>query len=174
MLIIVGVYKKIGNVKNHFADYVKEKLFTKGINKMIIKYHKEFGFNESDILKAQALIEALKNRAFTFSRHCLFELLKESEAEKIGQALKDYKLKWDDVFELQIENDQIIKMGFRLPFNAKDIVFIISKEKYLVTAWLNNKNDLHFTLNHALYAKINLKNRPQESQGGPNRGQARP
>jgi hypothetical protein len=121
---------------------------------MIIKYNKDFGFNNTDILKAQNLIEALKNRPFTFSKHCLFELLKESEAEKIGQALKNYQLKWDDVFELQIDNGQIIKIGFRIAFNTKDIIFIISKEKSIVTAWLNNKNDLHFTLNPAHYARI--------------------
>lgn len=119
----------------------------------MIKYHKILGFKAEDIQKAENLIKSLKNRAFRFSSHCLEELTKESEAESIGKAIISYSLALNDVFELALENGIIEKIGFRIPFKNRDIIFILSKNKVIITAWTNKAEDLHYTLNKNNYSK---------------------
>jgi hypothetical protein len=120
----------------------------------MLKYHKDLGFKRDDVILAQRLIEALKGKPFIFSKHCLIELLKESEAENIGRSIKDYILKWDDVFEVVTSEGRILKIGFRILFNDKDIVFILSNDKTILTAWLNNVKDGHFTLKASNYVRV--------------------
>jgi hypothetical protein len=120
----------------------------------MIKYHKEIGFKREDVILAQVLIDRMKDRQFFFSKHSLRQLREENEAEAIGQRIIGYSLCWDDVFELAIDNGRIEKIGFRIPFKDRDIVFIVNREKIIVTLWTNDKKDVHFTLNVSNYAMI--------------------
>jgi hypothetical protein len=121
----------------------------------MIKYHKSIGFKDSDVIQCKVLLDRLNQRPVKFSSHALTELSQEAEAVTIGQRIKDYTLSFNDVFELAIDSDRIEKIGFRIPFNDKDIVFILSKDKLLITSWLNKKEDIHFTLNKSFYAIVN-------------------
>lgn len=121
----------------------------------MIKYNKDIGFKDSDIIQCKVLIDRLNQSQVKFSFHALQELSLEKEAVTIGQRIKDYTLSFSDVFEIAIDNDRIEKIGFRIGFNEKDIVFIISRDKLLVTVWMNKKEDFHITLNKSFYAIVN-------------------
>lgn len=119
----------------------------------MIKYHKEIGFKAEDKEKALVLIDKLQGFNYSFSRHCLGELRQEAEAEGIGKAILAYSLNFDNVFELALDNGKIEKIGFRIPFKDKDIIFILSRNKTIITAWTNKAEDLHYTLNKNNYAR---------------------
>jgi hypothetical protein len=119
------------------------------------KYHKNIGFKEDHDILTEKLIKSLENRKFTFSRHSIDELRLESEALHIVEAIKGYSLAFCDVFEIVIDNDIIMKLGFRIPLNSQDdIIFIINSAKNIVTLWTNSKEDRHVSLNPNNYSIV--------------------
>lgn len=118
------------------------------------KYHKEIGFLPCHVSDAKGLIADLKWRKIAFSSHALQELGQELEAVKIGRFLLDYDLKFEDIFELAYNAEKLEKLGFRVNLGEKDVIFILSREKRIITLWTNNKEDKHYTLNHANYCKV--------------------
>lgn len=118
------------------------------------KYHKDIGFRPCDIGAVKWLLCDLEYKKMRFSFHALQELAKEKDAVKIGQVLKDYRLNFNDVFEIAEHNGKIEKLGFRVNFGEKDIIFILSSEKTIVTLWINDKFDNHKTLNKSFYCKV--------------------
>jgi hypothetical protein len=115
------------------------------------KYHVKLGFRPCDIGEAKALIASLKYRRVSFSVHALQELGAESEAVNIGRFIKDYFLDFNDVFEIAVFEGKIEKIGFRANFGEKDVIFIINREKKVVTLWTNDLKDNHTSLNPKNY-----------------------
>jgi len=120
----------------------------------MFKYHKEIGFLPCHIGECKILINDLKFRKIRFSFHALQSLKDEREAVKIGRFLKDYSLKFDDVFEIVVYDGIIQKMGFRVNLGENDVCFIVSRDKLIITLWTNKKDDKHYTLNKNNYAFI--------------------
>lgn len=118
------------------------------------KYHVSIGFKDCHIKEAQALIDTLQEQKIRFSIHSLQELGQEREAVKIGRFLLDYDLNLNDVFELAYNAGKLEKLGFRANFGEIDVIFILSREKRVITLWTNKKEDKHFTLNTANYCKV--------------------
>lgn len=118
------------------------------------KYHKDIGFLPCHVSDIKGLIADLKWRKLSFSNHALQELGQEGEAVKIGQFLRDYDLNFNDVFELAYNAGRLERVGFRVNLGKRDIIFILSREKRIITLWTNKKEDKHFTLNHANYCKV--------------------
>ena len=118
------------------------------------KYHKDIGFFPCHVREVKALIDALKCRRLSFSVHSLNELAKESDAVLIGRFLKDYTLNFNDVFELAYDAGRLEKIGFRVNFGENDVVFIVSRQKVIITLWINDKKDLHFTLDITKYCTV--------------------
>lgn len=119
------------------------------------KYHKDIGFLPCHVQEALSLIEALQNRDLIFSFHALQELSKEREAVFIGRCIKDYRLVFSDVFELVFNAGRLEKIGFRIAFSEnKDIIFMLSRQKIIITLWTNSKKDIHKTLKTSLYCKV--------------------
>lgn len=117
------------------------------------KYHKELGFPIDTVNKAHKLIDTLNSKKVSFSSHALTELSKEVDAVNIGKAIIVYKVCFNDVFEI-VEglSGSIEKIGIRIDFDAKnDIVFMVSSSKVIITAWINKKDDKHYTLNKNNY-----------------------
>lgn len=119
------------------------------------KYHKNIGFSQDITEKAQKLIFALNNEKIRFSVHSLQELQAEAQAVNIGKAILGYKLAFNDVFEIvEGKGGYIEKIGLRIPFDGQnDIVFVLSNDKTVITAWINKKSDIHKTLNESNYTK---------------------
>ena len=118
------------------------------------KYHKDIGFLPCHVADAKGLINDLKWRKISFSRHSLKSLSDELEAVKIGRFLIDYDLNLNDVFELAYNAGKLEKIGFRVNFGENDIVFILSREKRIITLWTNKKEDCHYTLDVTKYCKV--------------------
>lgn len=123
-------------------------------NSGIKKYHSSIGFLPCHVGEAKGLLSDLKYRRFSFSVHSLQELGQEREAVLIGRFIKDYQLNFDDVFEIAIYNGRIEKIGFRLNFGENDVIFILSREKEVITLWTNSAKDNHKTLNTNLYCHV--------------------
>lgn len=121
---------------------------------MIEKYHVLLGFKDCHIKEALSLIEALQGERMRFSFHALQELGAESESVKIGQFLRDYSLAFNDCFEIAVDYGRIEKLGFRVNFAEKDVIFIINREKSIITLWTNEKKDNHISLNPANYCNV--------------------
>ena len=120
---------------------------------MLKKYHKDLDFEACHVKEALTLIEALQGMRLSFTSHALQELLREGQAEAIGKALKEYRLCFQDVFELAFYGEKLQKIGFRVKFTEKDIIFILSREKAVITCWTNSEKDTHKTLKTWLYSK---------------------
>jgi len=118
------------------------------------KYHRQIGFLPCHEAEAKGLIASLKWRKISFSRHSLQSLKDELEAVKIGRFLLNYDLNFNDVFELAILDGKLEKMGFRVNFSDFDVIFILSREKQVITLWTNKKEDKHFSLNSLKYCKV--------------------
>jgi len=120
----------------------------------MVKYHKNIGFYPCHEAEAKSLIASLFYRKIAFSSHAVNELMVEPQAEKIGRYLYLYTLNFDDIFEIVIDAGIIQKMGFRIKFDEnRDIIFIMNREKMVITLWTNDKNDIHKTLKKDLYCK---------------------
>jgi hypothetical protein len=118
------------------------------------KYHVSIGFKDCHVKEALLLIEALKYRRLSFSFHALQELGKEREAVQIGVFLKDYQLDFNGCFEIAIDKGRIDKLGFRVKFSENDIIFILSRDKRIITLWTNKKEDCHYTLDYTNYCTV--------------------
>ena len=119
------------------------------------KYHKQIGFEACHVKQAEALLLALQDVRLSFTSHALMELARERQAEAIGKALVNYRLNFSDVFELAIDNGIILKIGFTIDFTAEnDIVIILSREKSIITTWVNHSQDNHATLKTSVYSRV--------------------
>lgn len=70
--------------------------------------------------------------------------------------LKDaYNFSKSDIIEVEIKNKKIVKIVARFDYNNNYdlIIVIIPQGKIIKTVWLNDKNDLHKTLNRSKYNK---------------------
>jgi len=118
------------------------------------KYHKDLGFKTQDAQAARQLCERMRPWPYVFAKHALGELLQERDAVNIGRTIRDYKLNFADVFELVTDGGRIQKLGFRIPYTERDIVFMLSIEKMIITCWTNARSDGHATLDVRQYATI--------------------
>ncbi len=53
----------------------------------------------------------------------------------------------ENIFEIEVEKNEIIKFGIRLPYTADlDLIFIAKPNYFVKTVWLNEKVDSHKSL----------------------------
>jgi hypothetical protein len=119
-----------------------------------MKYHSSIGIPAQIKYNVQCLVEQLRQVDFKYSYHAINSMQDESDFNDIKQAICDYMPLFKDVFEIYSEGNTIEKIGFRIPFNNRDIVFIVSNRGYIITLWTNDVRDNHSTLNKQLYATV--------------------
>ena len=54
-------------------------------------------------------------------------------------------------FEVEVENDKVVKCVIRLRYDDDRDVSIVVREGFIVTCWLNNSDDLHVSLDRSKY-----------------------
>lgn len=119
------------------------------------RYHKDIGFNLIDIQALHSRINRLNTIKFTFTRHSIDKITERGQLEVIGHFLRDLRLCYSDLFEYYKETDYISKLCFRINFSdTKDLILVLNEYKGIVTIYLNNKADKHFTLNKNNYSKV--------------------
>ncbi len=110
-------------------------------------YHKDLGFPKN--LYIQEKFVRLK-----YSPHAL----KASTTDRYGVIIlpQSLMIKRDEVIELETVDNKLNKLVLRRPYCEKYdlIVVLLVKEKKVKTVWLNDKNDIHQTLNEELYEKV--------------------
>ena len=128
-------------------------------------YHKEIGFPDLEKPTGSfevepsyhARKESNSDRYGGFSLPTRIRLTenmyKRDPKEATGSEIGDETL--PHVFEVTVENSEIVKVGARTNYDdERDIVLIIMPyENLLKTAWINVKGDAHHTLDESKYAK---------------------
>lgn len=56
-------------------------------------------------------------------------------------------------FEVEVENDKVVKCAIRLPYNDKCDISIVFRDGFIVTSYLNCCQDKHESLNKSRYKK---------------------
>jgi len=75
-----------------------------------------------------------------------------SNLEKLLIFIRELYLKTDNIFEYYLLNGNIEKVCYRINYDdVFDIILVISDKKKIITIYLNNKDDKHFTLKKELY-----------------------
>ena len=104
------------------------------------------------------LLEGITNNLnsldWQYTKHCLDNLKhRVSDLEKLLLYVKNTTLNISQIFEYYFDdNNNIEKLCYRIKYNEyQDIILIIGKDKQIITIYLNNKDDLHFTLKKELY-----------------------
>jgi len=121
------------------------------------RYHKKVRFPDADLPKLNELVDRFNAiEKFGYSDHCL-EHLKYRAIDNMAvlNFIKDVWFEADQIFEYYTLDDIIEKACFRLPYNKGiDLIVVLSKEKVIVTIYVNSAEDKHETLNTSLYQKV--------------------
>lgn len=122
----------------------------------MLRYHKKVYFASGDIDRLKAFTANLNALEWQYSTHCL-ENIKYRALDIKGLLLfiRDLKLDNNQIFEYYAEEKSrdIIKVCYRIPFKAEDIILVLSADKKIITIYLNSRDDDHFTLKEYLYNK---------------------
>lgn len=59
----------------------------------------------------------------------------------------------EGIFEVEVENEEVTKCVVRCIYDKNRDISIVFRKGLIVTAWLNDKNDLHFTLDESKYER---------------------
>jgi hypothetical protein len=116
------------------------------------RYHIKIGFKEVDKIKLKTLTNRLNNLKWNYTKHCLDNLnFRFIDIESILKFIKDTELNYNDIFEFYIDKD-ITKICYRIKYNnAIDLILILGMNKQIITIYINDNDDLHFTLNKNIY-----------------------
>lgn len=86
-----------------------------------------------------------------YSQHALNAAYNDIYEEIVLQS--EYNFSQSETIEIEIYNDKLIKMVSRFDYSTDYnlIVVIIPETKVVKTVWLNEKNDIHKTLDTSKY-----------------------
>ncbi len=115
-------------------------------------YHKKVCIPADVKIQVLSIINKFQYHPLAFTTHAKEQLREELNPVELAKALYHYSFDYNDIFEVNQEGREVEKIGFRIPFDNRDIAFIITKEKSIVTIWTNNKGDKHATLDKQVYA----------------------
>jgi len=117
------------------------------------RYHKKLYFPDKE--KLISFINILNNIEWQYTAHCLNNLnIRFGDKQKILLFIKDLKLDYNNIFEYYMENNKIIKICYRINYSiVSDLIIVIGEFKQIITIYLNDKEDNHYTLKENLYCK---------------------
>jgi len=120
------------------------------------RYHIKTGFNTGHIEIIKNIIDDLNKKVWHYSGHCLENLKNRIiDTKNLLLFIKDLKLKYGQVFEYYSDNNNIIKLCYRIAWKpGLDIILVLGQDKKIITIYLNDENDNHVTLKKELYNKI--------------------
>lgn len=109
------------------------------------RYHKDIGFPEQARMP-HGFSPIIK---LTYGSHA-----RDRSSERYIPNLPNViDLRKADLFEIGVVGRTVSKLGFRYPYDEKnDLVMMVgTKDGFVRTVWLNDKNDHHRTLNKSQY-----------------------
>lgn len=119
----------------------------------MLRYHKKIHFPDIDKLKK--LNNILNSYNWKYSKHCLDNIkYRISDIEKLLIFINNLTLNENDIFEYyKLHN--IEKLCYRIEYNNTfDIILVLDNDKRIITIYLNNKDDKHYTLKENLYQSV--------------------
>lgn len=122
----------------------------------MFRYNKQVFFPKDNQGKLEAVNEALNQKDYIFTKH-FFEQVKTrfSDINFLGQYLKALKLQAVNIFEYYIDGGQVVKVCYRLQYTREqDIILVFSKDKALISIFLNAVNDNHKTIDKKAFSTV--------------------
>lgn len=115
------------------------------------RYHEKIYFPDKE--KLSSFCSRLNGQNWKFSYHAISQLKNRlNNLEAVLLYIKDVVLCPADIFEYyKREDDFIEKACFRLSYLQYDVILVISDNKTIITVYINQKGDSHFTLKKELY-----------------------
>jgi len=120
------------------------------------RFHKKVYMPIDSKAKIQNFTDKLNDIAWKYSAHALDNIKHRAvDNRAILLHIKGLTLSASDVFEYYADDKgEILKAVYRIDFEGFfDLCLVISKEKNLVTIYINTKKDNHDTLDKHLYVK---------------------
>lgn len=119
------------------------------------RYHKKIHFPIEDKEKLISFIDRLNNLDWQYTKHCLNNLnIRFGDKQKILLFVKNLKLDYNDIFEYYSDKDKINKICYRVNYSfVSDLIIVIGQYKQIITLYLNDKSDSHYTLKENLYIR---------------------
>lgn len=120
------------------------------------RYHKKVYFPESDKDNLIEFTDRLNNLTWGYSSHCLDNFKhRVVDIEGMLHFIKGVNLDYEQIFEYyKAYDNNIDKVCYRLAYEINDIILVLSKDKLIVTIYLNIKDDKHETLRKEIYCKL--------------------
>lgn len=56
-------------------------------------------------------------------------------------------------FEVEVENDKVVKCAIRMKYDDKRDISIVVRDEFIVTSWVNMSTDKHKTLDRSKYER---------------------
>lgn len=117
-----------------------------------MRYHKKVFFPSEHLTEINRLTERLNSLNFKPSSHCLDNLKHRIiDIKALLLFIKALRLNPSEVFEYYTEEKEIFKLCYRINWNESDLILVLSKDKEIITIYLNSKEDNHETLKKELY-----------------------
>ena len=125
------------------------------------RYHKEIGIPEVHLGRLAELNEKFNSsKRFGRTTHAFHRLNQRFDYVRILNHLaNNVEFKAEDVFEIYVDNDVVQKVCYRLeyrtsPYETQDLILVLTKDKAIVTLYINANGDNHKTLKKELYTTI--------------------
>ena len=118
------------------------------------RYHIKIGFKIEDIDRLKDFTNQLHSMEYRYTLHSIENIkYRAVDLEGVLRYIKGARLDFKDIFEYYTDGtDKIIKVCYRLRnYNLTDIILVLNDKKEIITTYLNDKTDEHFTLKKDLY-----------------------
>ena len=115
------------------------------------RYHKKVFFPAGYGVVLNNFTEVLNEKSWKYSAHSIDTIKERPEIKDIISFIYNIKLSPEDIFEFYTDGGRIAKACYRVIYNNSALILVISKDKNLITAYLNASEDNHITLKKELY-----------------------
>ncbi len=111
-------------------------------------YHKNVYWNKNFDIQAREFIQNTNK----ISKHLQYKINSNNiNYHKLINIINQIKYGDGFLFELMSDNDNIVKVVYRINYNYKYDICIVFGGDRIITAWLNDINDKHITLDRDKY-----------------------
>jgi len=125
------------------------------------RYHKNIGIPKVHLDRLEMLNEKFNSsKRYGRTKHAFHRLNERFDYISILNHLANkVKFSVKNVFEIYVDNEVIQKVCYKLdykvsPYESQDLILVLTKDKAIVTLYLNAKGDNHITLKKELYTEV--------------------
>lgn len=119
------------------------------------RYHKEIYIPVTIKGQFKAFTDKLNTLNWAYTSHSIDNIKdRYYNVKEILTFINSLRLKEKDIFEVYADNDNIIKLCYRIEYDTCDIILVLSKDKTIITIYTNDFEDLHYSLNKSIYKQM--------------------